>query len=237
MSLALIFAFLTLTLQANQVATGLALTIFGVGLSSLLGKDLVGVAYAGLPKLNLPYLSDLPVVGPLLFQRDILVYVSLIMVFALFWFLNKTRYGLILRAVGENAEAAHSIGYPVIKIRYMAVIFGGAMSGVAGTFLSLSYSPMWAENMTAGRGWIAIALVVFATWMPSRVLMGAYMFGGITILQLHGQALGSVSIPSEFLSMLPYLATIIVLVIISREGNNRFSPVPVGLGKPFYQTS
>lgn len=233
MAMALIFGFLTLTLQANQVATGLALTIFGIGLSALLGKELVGIAYEGLPKLNIPFLSDIPFLGPLLFQHDALIYFSIVMVFAISWFLNKSRYGLILRAVGESAEAAHSIGYPVVKIRYMAVLFGGAMSGLAGAFLSLSYSPLWAESMTAGRGWIALALVVFATWMPSRVLMGAYMFGGITVLQLHGQASG-LAIPSEFLSMLPYLATIIVLVIISRDGHKRYSPVPASLGKPFY---
>lgn len=232
MAMALIFAFLTLTLQANQVATGLALTIFGIGLSALLGKELVGIAYEGLPKLEIPGLSDLPIVGPLLFHHDALIYLSIVMLLAISWFLKKSRYGLILRAVGESADAAHSIGYPVLKIRYMAVLFGGAMSGLAGAFLSLSYSPLWAENMTAGRGWIALALVVFATWMPSRVLMGAYMFGGITVLQLHGQAMG-LAVPSEFLSMLPYLATIAVLVLISRD-SQKYSPVPAGLGKPFF---
>lgn len=233
MAMALIFGFLTLSLQSNQVATGLALTIFGLGLSSLLGRDLVGVAYEGLPKLSIDFLSDIPFFGNVLFSHDILIYFSLIMVYVTYWFLNKSRYGLVLRAVGESHDAAHSIGYPVIKIRYMAVLYGGAMSGLAGAYLSLSYSPMWADNMTAGRGWIALALVVFAMWMPSRVLMGAYMFGGITILQLHGQGIG-ISIPSEFLSMLPYLATIIVLVIISRQAQSSFAPA--NLGKPFHPT-
>lgn len=233
MAMALIFGILTLSLQSNQVATGLALTIFGLGLSSLLGRDLVGVAYEGLPKLNIPFLTDIPFLGNVLFSHDILIYFSLIMVYVTYWFLNKSKYGLVLRAVGESHDAAHSIGYPVIKIRYMAVLYGGAMSGLAGAYLSLSYSPMWADNMTAGRGWIALALVVFAMWMPSRILMGAYMFGGITILQLHGQGLG-VSIPSEFLSMLPYVATIVVLVIISRQAQNSFAPA--SLGKPFHPT-
>jgi len=233
MSMALIFGILTLSLQSNQVATGLALTIFGLGLSSLLGRDLVGVAYEGLPKLDIAFLSDIPFLGNVLFSHDILIYFSLVMVYVTYWFLNKSKYGLVLRAVGESHDAAHSIGYPVIKIRYMAVLYGGAMSGLAGAYLSLSYSPMWADNMTAGRGWIALALVVFAMWMPSRILMGAYMFGGITILQLHGQGLG-ISIPSEFLSMLPYLATIAVLVIISRQAQNSFAPA--SLGKPFHPT-
>ncbi|GAB6070610.1 ABC transporter permease [Thiomicrorhabdus hydrogeniphila] len=233
MAMALIFGILTLSLQSNQVATGLALTIFGLGLSSLLGSDLVGVAYEGLPKLNIEFLSQIPFFGNVLFSHDILIYFSLIMVYVSYWFLNKTRYGLILRAVGESHDAAHAIGYPVIKIRYMAVLYGGAMSGLAGAYLSLSYSPMWADNMTAGRGWIAVALVVFAMWMPSRILMGAYMFGGITILQLHGQGLG-ISIPSEFFSMLPYLATIIVLVIISKQAQNNFAPA--NLGSPFHPT-
>lgn len=232
-AMSLIFSFLTLTLKSNQVATGLALTIFGVGLSALLGKHLEGMAYHGLPKLDIPYLSDIPVIGPLIFHQDALVYLSLIMVLAIHWFFNKTRYGLVVRAVGESAEAAHSIGYPVITIRYFTIMFGGAMSGLAGAYLSLSYSPLWAENMTAGRGWIALALVVFASWYTSRVLMGAYIFGGITILQLNGQAWG-IPIPSEFLSMLPYLATIVVLVLISREGVDRSSPVPASLGKSFH---
>ncbi|WP_321276884.1 ABC transporter permease [Thiomicrorhabdus indica] len=230
-ALAGIFAFLTLSLQANQVATGLALTIFGLGLSSLLGREFVGMSYEGLPKLEISFLSELPFFGPILFGHDALVYFSFLLVWLTFWFLNKTRAGLILRAVGESHSAAHSIGYPVIKIRYLAVIYGGAMSGLAGAYLSLAYSPMWAEAMTAGRGWIALALVVFAMWLPSRVLIGAYLFGGITILQLHGQSFG-IDIPSEFLSMLPYLATILVLVVISRQ--NQSNTKPACLGQIFY---
>ena len=213
-----IFGVLTLGLQSSQVATGLALTIFGTGLSALLGQSLVGVAYDGLPKLPIPLLSDIPLIGPLLFNHDILVYASLAVVFGVAWFLGHTRPGLILRAVGDSHDAAHAIGYPVLKIRFLAILFGGAMAGIAGAYLSLAYSPLWIENMSAGRGWIALALVVFSTWRAWRVLAGAYLFGGITILQLHAQVIG-VGIPSQVMTMLPYLATILVLVLISRDQN------------------
>lgn len=236
MLLALIFAFITLTLQATQVATGLALTIFGIGISALLGQDLVGVAYDGLPKVVIPILSEIPVLGDLLFKHDALVYLSFAMVSAVSWFLYKSRAGLILRAVGDSHDAAHAIGYPVIRIRYMATLFGGAMSGIAGAYLSLAYSPMWVEGMSAGRGWIALALVVFATWRPMRALFGAYLFGGITILQLHGQAIG-LSIPSQFMSMLPYVATIVVLVVISKDRNRIKLNAPACIGKPFHPTA
>lgn len=229
--LALVFGFLTLSLQANQVATGLALTIFGLGLSALIGQNLVGIAYEGLPKLDIPVLTDLPLIGPVLFGHDPIVYVSFLLVGATSWFLNHTRSGLILRAVGESHDAAHAIGHSVLKVRYWAVLYGGAMSGLAGAYLSLSYSPMWAENMTAGRGWIALALVVFALWLPNRVLLGAYLFGGITILQLHGQSFG-VAIAPEFFSMLPYLATIFVLVFISLKAQHSLKPHCLGL--PFH---
>lgn len=230
---ALIFAFLVLTLQASQVATGLALTIFGIGLSALVGQKMVGVAYSGLPKLNVPYLTDLPVVGPLLFSHDALVYASVALPLAVAWFLYRTRAGLILRAVGDSHDAAHAIGYPVIAIRYMATAFGGAMAGLAGAYLSLAYSPMWVENMSAGRGWIALALVVFGTWRPWRVFAGAYLFGGITILQLHGQAIG-IHVPSQFMTMLPYVATIVVLVLISRDAARIRLNAPACIGKPFH---
>jgi len=230
---ALIFAFLVLTLQASQVATGLALTIFGIGLSALVGQKMVGVAYAGLPKLNVPYLTDLPVIGPLLFSHDALVYTSVALPLAVAWFLYRTRAGLILRAVGDSHDAAHAIGYPVIAIRYMATAFGGAMAGLAGAYLSLAYSPMWVENMSAGRGWIALALVVFGTWRPWRVFAGAYLFGGITILQLHGQAIG-IHVPSQFMTMLPYVATIVVLVLISRDAARIRLNAPACIGKPFH---
>lgn len=236
MALALVFAFITLTLQATQVATGLAITIFGIGLSALLGQDLVGVAYEGLPRLTIPFLADIPFFGDLLFRHDALVYLSFIIVATVHWVLFHTRTGLILRAVGDSHDAAHAIGYPVIRVRYMATLFGGAMSGIAGAYLSLAYSPMWGEGMSAGRGWIALALVVFATWRPTRVLLGAYLFGGITILQLHGQALG-INIPSQFMSMMPYVATIVVLVLISRDRNKIRLNAPACIGKPFHPAS
>jgi len=166
--LALMFAFLTLTLQASQVATGLALTIFGVGVSALLGQSLVGVAYAGVPSIPIPVLSDIPVLGRLLFDHDMLVYGSFALVAATAWFLSKTRAGLILRSVGDSHDAAHALGLKVIRVRYLATLFGGACAGVGGAYLSMVYTPMWVENMSAGRGWIALALVVFAVWQPGR---------------------------------------------------------------------
>jgi len=232
-AMALIFAFLTLTMLANQVATGLALTIFGIGLSALIGKNYVGVAVQPLAKLHIPVLSDIPLLGPVLFGQDALVYVSLLSVPAVFWFLTRTRAGLVLRAVGDSHEAAHAIGYSVIRIRYLAVLFGGATAGLAGAYLSLAYTPLWAENMTAGRGWIALALVVFSTWRPGRLLAGAYLFGGITILQLHAQSAGW-GVPSQIMSMLPYIATILVLVIISGDRAKIRLNAPACLGKVFH---
>ncbi|MBX2870307.1 MAG: ABC transporter permease [Acidiferrobacterales bacterium] len=234
--LSFIFAILVLGFQSSQVATGLALTIFGIGLSALLGQELVGIAYDGLPKLAIPLLSEIPVLGPLLFNHDILVYGSIVLVVFVVWFLNHTRSGLILRAVGNSHDAAHAIGYPVLRIRFLAILFGGAMSGLAGAYLSLAYSPLWIENMSAGRGWIALALVVFATWRPWRVMIGAYLFGGITILQLHMQAQG-VGVPSQVMSMLPYIATIVVLVLISRDRSKIKLNAPACIGKPFHPTS
>jgi simple sugar transport system permease protein len=228
-----IFALLVLKFHASQVPTGLALTIFGIGLSALIGQSMIGVAYDGIPKLDIPMLTSIPVIGKILFNQDALVYLSIFMVVAVSYFLNKTRAGLILRAVGDSHDAAHAMGYSVIKIRFMAILFGGAMAGVAGAYLSLAYSPLWVEGMTAGRGWIALALVVFATWRSGRVLLGAYLFGGITILQLHAQALG-VGVPSQIMSMLPYLATIVVLVIISRDQSKIKLNSPASLGKPFH---
>lgn len=231
--MAFLFGVLTLSLMANQVATGLALTLFGVGLSALMGQEFVGEPIAALSKLNIAGLSDLPFIGPIIFGQDILVYLSFAMVAVVSWFLYKTKAGLILRAVGDSHDAAHSIGYPVIAIRYMAVMFGGAMSGIGGAYLSLAYTPMWAENMTAGRGWIALALIVFATWKPGLVLVGAYMFGGITILQLHAQAAG-LNVPSQVLSMLPYLATILVLVLISKDESRIRKHAPACIGRIFH---
>ncbi|WP_404422889.1 ABC transporter permease [Thalassospira australica] len=230
--MALIFAFLTLTLMANQVATGLALTIFGVGFSALVGSGFVGFAIEPLPSLSIPFISEIPVVGPILFGQDFLVYFSIAAVISIGFFLTRSRAGLILKAVGDSHHSAHAIGYSVIKIRYMATLFGGAMAGLGGAYLSLSYTPMWAENMTAGRGWIALALVVFATWRPGRLLMGAYMFGLISVLQLHAQGMG-VHVPSQFMSMLPYLATVIVLVIISSDRAKIRLNAPACIGQSF----
>lgn len=231
--LASIFALLVLVFQARQVPTGLALTIFGVGLSALLGQQMIGVAYAGLPKIAIPVLSSIPIAGELLFNHDILVYLSIIMVFVVIWFMNRTRAGLVLRAVGDSHDAAHALGYRVNRIRALAILFGGAMAGLGGAYVSLAYTPLWVEGMTAGRGWIALALVVFATWRASRVLLGAYLFGGITILQLHAQALG-INVPSQIMSMLPYLATIFVLVLISRDQTRVKLNAPASLAKPFH---
>ncbi len=236
MLMASLFAFLVLVLQASQVPTGLALTIFGIGLSALIGQSLVGIAYEGLPKLAVPFLSNIPFIGPLLFNQDMLIYLSFAVAFGVIWFMNRSHYGLILRAVGDSHDAAHAMGYKVIRIRFLAILFGGAMAGLGGAYLSLAYSPLWAENMTAGRGWIALALVVFASWRTSRVLLGAYLFGGINIVQLHAQAMG-VDIPSQIMSMLPYLATIVVLVIISRDRAKIKLNAPASLTKPFHPST
>jgi simple sugar transport system permease protein len=233
MGMAFIFGVLVLLLLANQVAAGLALTIFGTGLSALIGKSFVGNGVPPLPKLDLPLLSDLPVIGPILFHQDALVYGSFLLLALVSFFLYRTRPGLALRAVGDSHEAAHAIGYPVIAIRFAAVLFGGLASGLAGAYMSLVYTPMWAENMTAGRGWIALALVVFSTWRPARLLLGAYLFGGISILQLYVQGT-QLHIPSQFLSMLPYLTTIIVLVLISRDQTRIRLNAPACLGRPFH---
>jgi simple sugar transport system permease protein len=231
--LAFVFGVLTLTLAANQVATGLALTIFGIGLSALVGAGFVGIAVPHLPKLAVPGLSDLPVVGPLLFSHDVLVYLSIAATVGVAWFLKRTRAGMIVRAVGESDLSAHSIGFNVLGVRYAAVLFGGAMSGLAGAFLSLSYTPMWAEEMTAGKGWIALALVVFASWRAWRILLGAYLFGGVTVLQLYAKGAGGLGIPSQVMSMLPYLATIVVLTIIVAGPWKGRLDAPACLGKPF----
>lgn len=233
MLMALIFALLTLTLQANQVATGLALTLFGVGLSAFLGHGLAGTPLQGLKGVDLPVLSQLPLLGPLLFRYDAMVYVSLALLAAVYWFLRRSHAGLKLRAVGESPAVAHAIGHPVILIRYLAVLFGGAMAGVAGAYLSIVQTPMWVEGMTAGKGWIALALVVFGTWKPLRVAAGAYLFGGVTVLQLYAQGFG-LGVPSELLSMLPYLATIVVLVLICRDPNTILLNQPVSLGRSFH---
>jgi simple sugar transport system permease protein len=232
MAMSLVFGFLVLTLQTNQVATGLALTLFGIGLSAFLGRDLVGQTVAPIAPLSFPVLSDIPFLGPLLFRFDPVVYLSLLLVIALGWMLARTRIGLQVRAVGEAPHSAHAIGMPVIGLRYAAVLFGGAMAGVGGAYMSLALTPMWVEGMTAGRGWIALAQVVFATWKPRNVVLGAYLFGGVTVLQFHGQGLG-LAVPSQFLSMLPYLATIVILVIICRDPKTILQNKPMSLGQNF----
>ena len=231
-AVAAIFAVLTLTFLANQVATGLALTIFGVGLSALIGSSFVGISLEPLPQLNVEFLSTIPILGKLLFGHDVLVYLSFIMILLAGYFLSKTRPGLILRAVGESHDSAHALGYSVLTVRYLAVLFGGFMSGLAGSYLSLVYTPLWAENMTAGRGWIALALVVFGTWRAGRIAFGAYLFGAITILQLHVQGWG-INIASQFMTMLPYIATVVVLVLISQDRTKIKMNAPQSIGKVF----
>jgi simple sugar transport system permease protein len=232
-ALALVFAVLTLTLMANQVAAGLALSLFGVGLSAFVGLNYVSVVVDGIKPLAIPGVSDLPFFGKLLFAHSPFVYLSLILVALVQWFLFRTRAGLIVRAVGESPESAHAIGYPVIAIRYAAVLFGGACAGSAGAYLAVAYTPLWTEGMTAGRGWIALALVVFATWKPWRVLAGAYLFGAVTLAQFQAQALG-LAVPSQLLAMLPYLATILVLTLISRDAATIRLNAPASLGKAYH---
>lgn len=228
----LLFAVLTLSLVTNQVATGLALTLLGLGLSGMIGESFVGIPGIKLGNIHIPVLSELPLVGTLVFGQDPIFYVSLVLTAGVAWFLFRTRAGLTLRSVGDNHSSAHALGINVIGIRYMAVMFGGACAGLAGGYLSLVYTPQWVENMTAGRGWIALALVVFASWRPYRVLAGAYLFGAVTIGQLHAQALG-IGVPSQLLSSLPYLATIVVLVLISRNRRLTMINTPASLGRPF----
>ncbi|MCO4841777.1 MAG: ABC transporter permease [Yoonia sp.] len=225
--LALLFGILTQVLLSNQVATGLALTLFGLGLSALMGQNYIGMKAPSFPDWHIPLFGDIPVIGPIVFQHDPMVYVGLILVAAAWWFLHKTRAGLVLRAVGENHDAAHALGYKVVRVRILAIMFGGACAGLGGAYLSLVRVPQWTEGMTAGAGWIALAIVVFAGWKPWRLVLGAYLFGGVTVLQLNLQAAG-LAIPVEYLSMSPYLATIVVLVIMSA------GRAPGSLGRIFH---
>jgi general nucleoside transport system permease protein len=231
-ALAAIFGILTLGLAVNQVATGLALTILGVGLSGLIGKGFVGEKTVLVQHLHLPFLTDLPAVGRIFFGEDPFVYVSIALIIGIWLFLYRTRAGLVLRAVGDNHASAHALGYPVLKIRMLAVLFGGACAGLGGAFLPLAYTPFFIPGMTAGRGWIALALVVFASWRPLRLVGGAYLFGAVSILQLHTQALG-LGVPPQLMSALPYLATVIVLVLISRTRGTAGSAAPACLGVVF----
>lgn len=236
MLIALVFAVLTLNFLANQVATGLALTIFGHGLAALLGAGYVGMPAPVLQAVKLPLLSQIPFLGPVLFDQNILVYFAFIMLALIAWFFNQTHAGLIVRAVGDNHEAAHAMGYPVVRIRYAAVAFGGAMAGIAGAYLSLFYSPLWSQDLVAGRGWIALALVVFSAWRPFWLLVGAYLFGGITFLSLYIQGLG-VAVPSPLISALPYAGTVVVLVLISRDARRIRLNQPACLGRYFHAVS
>ncbi|WP_137180561.1 ABC transporter permease [Roseomonas sp. AR75] len=231
MAMAALFAALTLGLAANQVASGLALAIFGTGLSGVIGSGFVGVQRAGIGKLEVPFLSEIPVLGPILFRQDPFVYAAFALVIGVAWFLSRTRTGLVLRACGENHAAAHALGYPVLRIRLLAVLFGGACAGLAGAYISLVLTPFWSSGMTGGRGWIALAIVVFASWKPWRAVLGAYLFGGITILQLHAQGMG-VRLPSQLLAAMPYLVTILVLVLIMRARRGG-SAAPASLATPF----
>jgi simple sugar transport system permease protein len=231
-AMALLFGLLTQVLLSNQVATGLALTLFGLGLSSLLGQGYVGIRAESLARLDLGPLSDLPVLGRVLFGHDAIVYLSVSLVAAVWYTLNHTRAGLVLRAVGESHDAAHALGYHVVRVRLLAIAFGGACAGLGGAYLSLVRVPQWADGMTAGAGWIALAIVVFASWRAGRVLVGAYLFGGISVLQLNLQTAGA-RVPVELLSAAPYLVTILVLVLISVRAG-RGGDAPADLGKPFH---
>jgi general nucleoside transport system permease protein len=232
MAAAALFALLTLVFVANQVASGLALTLSGLGVSALIGDAFVGVPGLGMPRLHVPGLSEIPFVGRILFGQDVLTYFSWALAVLVWYFLFHSRAGLVIRAVGDNHLSAHALGYPVIRVRLLAVLFGGAAAGLAGGYLSLVYTPQWTPNMTAGRGWIALALVVFAAWIPIRVVFGALLFGAISYLALYLQGVG-VGIPSQFLSSMPYLTTILVLVVISRNRVLLRVNTPACLGQAF----
>ena len=231
--LAAVFGVLVIWLNTNQYATGLALSLFGTGFSAFAGLSYVQARMPSLPKYSIPGLADIPVLGPALFSHHPLVYATVLLALGMMWLLYRSRAGLVLRAVGESPESAHALGYPVRRIRLLAVMAGGSLCGLAGAYVSTIYTPLWVEGMVAGRGWIALALTTFATWRPARVLLGAYLFGGVTMLQFHLQASG-VHIASQLLSMLPYVATIVVLVLISRTPVWIRANMPASLGKPFY---
>ena len=234
--MASVFGWLVIWLNTNQVATGLALSLFGTGFSAFAGIKYTQEKLGERPSFSIPGLADIPFVGPALFRQHPLVYLTVVFVFALSWFLYRSRAGLVLRAVGESPESAHALGYPVRRIRLAAVVVGGALCGLAGAYISVVYTPLWIEGMVAGKGWIALALTTFATWRPARLLLGAYLFGGVTMLQFHLQGEG-VHIASQFLTMLPYLSTIVVLVLISRNSAWIRVNMPASLGKPFFPGS
>ncbi len=230
--LAALFGGLVIWLGTNQYATGLALTLFGTGFSAFAGIKYVQEKLPEQTQYSIPFLGDIPLVGQALFRHHPMVYITIALMFGLIWFLYRTRAGLVLRSVGESPESAHALGYPVRRIRLWAVMAGGALCGLAGAYLATIYTPLWVEGMVSGKGWIALALTTFATWRPARVLLGAYLFGGFTLLQLHLQGAG-VEVPSQFLSMMPYIATIVVLVLISRNSAFIRVNMPASLGKPF----
>ena len=231
--LAAVFGVLVIWLNTNQYATGLALSLFGGGFSAFAGIHYVQARLPERVHFAVPVLGDIPLLGPALFRQHPLVYGAMALVAGLVWFLYRTRSGLVLRSVGESPGSAHALGYPVRRIRFMAVVVGGALCGLSGAYISLAYTPLWVEGMVAGKGWIALALTTFATWRPTRVLLGAYLFGGVTMLQFHLQSVG-VEVPTQLLSMLPYLATIVVLALISRNPVWIRINMPASLGKPFY---
>jgi general nucleoside transport system permease protein len=231
--LAAAFGVLVIWLNTNQYATGLALSLFGAGFSAFAGIKYTQEKLGERPHFEIPGLADIPFIGPALFRQHPMVYLAIALTFALGWFLYRSRAGLVLRSVGESPESAHALGYPVRRIRLFAVVVGGALCGVAGAYISVVYTPLWVEGMVAGKGWIALALTTFATWRPIRVLLGAYLFGGVTMLQFHLQSQG-VQVPSQMLSMLPYVATIVVLVLISRNATWIRVNMPASLGKPFF---
>ncbi|MHB1198612.1 MAG: ABC transporter permease [Polaromonas sp.] len=231
--LAAIFGVLVIWLNTNQYATGLALSIFGAGLSAFVGISYVQEKLPEQSRFPIPLLGDVEFIGPALFRQHPMVYIAMAITLGLIWFLYHTRAGLVLRSVGESPESAHALGYPVRRIRLAAVVAGGALCGLAGAYVSVVYTPLWVEGMIAGKGWIALALTTFGTWRPARVLLGAYLFGGVTMLQFYLQGLG-VDVPSQFLTMLPYLATILVLVLISRNPLWIRVNMPSSIGKPFY---
>ena len=234
--LAAIFGVLVIWLNTNQYATGLALSLFGAGFSAFAGIKYVQEKLPEQSQYALPWLGELPFVGPALFRQHPMVYIAIGLTLGLIWFLYRTRAGLVLRSVGESPESAHALGYPVRRIRLAAVVAGGALCGLAGAYVSVVYTPLWVEGMIAGKGWIALALTTFATWRPARVLLGAYLFGGVTMLQFHLQGIG-VEVPSQFLTMLPYVATIVVLALISRNPQWIRINMPASIGKPFYPGS
>ena len=234
--LAAVFGVLVIWLGTNQYATGLALSLFGAGFSAFAGINYVQAKLPERQHFEIPGLADIPLLGPALFRQHPMVYLAMVLCAALIWFLYKSRTGLVLRAVGESPESAHALGYPVRRIRLAAVVVGGALCGLSGAYISVIYTPLWVEGMVAGKGWIALALTTFATWRPARVLLGAYLFGGVTMLQFHLQGAG-VDVPSQLLSSLPYLATIAVLALISRNPTWIRVNMPASLGKPFHPGS